>query len=703
MFNIVNKKNIVIVILLIIFLLGTYFLRVQSNGVSANTKTIEEICGDYPLGFVKIDIETKPNYIFTNDPEFPTKKLFDIEGNTVLVNSFIECEHYTSGGWNYSPQVNDTIERENCEELEDLQSTSLSNIRFAFNDIKLNQFYKDYGINCIGKLKSKFYSNEQEFYEVYYSRSLYVVISQLLPLGILIFSTVKIINKNFLFFCLFALLIYSQVIFSYNYSLNTLNNVSFFSGLMLLLHFFIPKDEFNANKLIPKMKFPTIKKILKRIFNILKKCLLNEKNSLLYFIPFLVAIYDYDYFPFLAVISISIIYLTNNEITLKKSWLRFSFFSFLLVRLLSAINLTFTDTWLRISQKNYSLDYRFIDMQEAFMSLYCSQSNVGDTFLIYGSSRSMTCPYNISYGPFFEFINLKVNPWTATLTTSILIFILIFLFYNSLLKNESSKNSYLVTIFFFSPSLNFVLERMNLDIFIVIVLVISYRYIKNEYVRNLVIFMLALIKYYPAFIFISNIAQKLISKKLKTIKIDLAFISIFIGTILLSFLYFGIEFKQPIRPIRSDRTFGLLSEAQNLQHAFNVNTIYGYFFLFLLLIYIIFLINKSFIYSRLYESNIDFTFINMFLALSFFANYDYRLIILLVPIKAILNSKNRLLLFSYSLFVFSSPGLLYSYQNHFYLVEDYFFVYIDIPFYFLLSILIVEYINFIKIKTSSSN
>lgn len=271
MFNLVIKKNIVIVILLITFLLGAYFFRVQSNGVSTNTKTIGEICGDYPLGFVKIDFENNPNYIFTNDPEFLTKKLFDIEGNTVLVNSFIECEHYMSGGWNYSPQVNDTIEKENCEEFEDLQSTSLSNIRFAFNDIKLNQFYKDYGINCIGKLKSKFYSNEQEFYEVYYSRSLYVFISQLLPLGILIFSTVKIVNKKFLFICLFSLLIYSQVIFSYNYSFNSLNNASFFSGLMLLIYFFNPNDEFNAKKLIPRIKIPTIKKIFKRSFNILEE------------------------------------------------------------------------------------------------------------------------------------------------------------------------------------------------------------------------------------------------------------------------------------------------------------------------------------------------------------------------------------------------------------------------------------------------
>ena len=38
-----------------------------------------------------------------NDPSYLTVQLYDIEENTVFVNSFIECEHYVSGGWNYSP------------------------------------------------------------------------------------------------------------------------------------------------------------------------------------------------------------------------------------------------------------------------------------------------------------------------------------------------------------------------------------------------------------------------------------------------------------------------------------------------------------------------------------------------------------------------------------------------------------------------
>ena len=64
---------------------------------------IEEICGNYPEGFEKLDISSDPNYVFVNDPNYSTKQLFDAEGNKVFVNSFIECEHYVSGGWGFSP------------------------------------------------------------------------------------------------------------------------------------------------------------------------------------------------------------------------------------------------------------------------------------------------------------------------------------------------------------------------------------------------------------------------------------------------------------------------------------------------------------------------------------------------------------------------------------------------------------------------
>ena len=64
---------------------------------------VEELCGVYPEDFEKLDISSNPDFVFTNDPNYSTKQLFDTAGNKISVNSFVECEHYVSGGWNFTP------------------------------------------------------------------------------------------------------------------------------------------------------------------------------------------------------------------------------------------------------------------------------------------------------------------------------------------------------------------------------------------------------------------------------------------------------------------------------------------------------------------------------------------------------------------------------------------------------------------------
>ena len=71
---------------------------------------VVELCGDYPQDFEKVDFSSNPDFVFENDINFSSKQLFDSEGNTVFVNSFIECEHYVSGGWDYSPLKNNEIQ-----------------------------------------------------------------------------------------------------------------------------------------------------------------------------------------------------------------------------------------------------------------------------------------------------------------------------------------------------------------------------------------------------------------------------------------------------------------------------------------------------------------------------------------------------------------------------------------------------------------
>ena len=67
---------------------------------------VTNICGETPENFLRVDISSNPNYVFINDPNYNAKQLFDSEGNTVFVNSYNECQHYVTGGWDYTPAKN---------------------------------------------------------------------------------------------------------------------------------------------------------------------------------------------------------------------------------------------------------------------------------------------------------------------------------------------------------------------------------------------------------------------------------------------------------------------------------------------------------------------------------------------------------------------------------------------------------------------
>ena len=60
--------------------------------------------------FIDIDISNDPSFIFQNDIEYEAVKLYDSDGNSVIVNSFFECQHYVKGGWDVIPnQINESF------------------------------------------------------------------------------------------------------------------------------------------------------------------------------------------------------------------------------------------------------------------------------------------------------------------------------------------------------------------------------------------------------------------------------------------------------------------------------------------------------------------------------------------------------------------------------------------------------------------
>lgn len=59
----------------------------------------EKICGKSDIIPDFDAIGNNPNFVFENDPNFTTLRLFDIDGNIVNVNSWLECANYVNGGW----------------------------------------------------------------------------------------------------------------------------------------------------------------------------------------------------------------------------------------------------------------------------------------------------------------------------------------------------------------------------------------------------------------------------------------------------------------------------------------------------------------------------------------------------------------------------------------------------------------------------
>lgn len=62
--------------------------------------SLTELCGNVPEDFKNLEVSSNPNYIFEVDPNFDPVILYNADGTPIQVNSFAECEHYFSGGWN---------------------------------------------------------------------------------------------------------------------------------------------------------------------------------------------------------------------------------------------------------------------------------------------------------------------------------------------------------------------------------------------------------------------------------------------------------------------------------------------------------------------------------------------------------------------------------------------------------------------------
>ena len=197
-------------------------------------RKIENACGKIPENYIKPEISNNPNYVFRSDSNYQNRVLWDETSNIVIVNSFIECEHYFTGGWNYfSKEYYSENEEISCLQLDKLKDQNLTSGFVYFKNISLKEFFVDKNSLCMGSIQNLSVDGNINYFEVQYSRTAYIFITQLIPILFLI-NFFKISWFRFALMLTFYQ-IFSQLLFNYYIGLNMFNSVSIFSSLALLI------------------------------------------------------------------------------------------------------------------------------------------------------------------------------------------------------------------------------------------------------------------------------------------------------------------------------------------------------------------------------------------------------------------------------------------------------------------------------------
>ena len=356
--------------------------------------------------------------------------------------------------------------------------------------------------------------------------------------------------------------------------------------------------------------------------------------------------------------------------------------TFYVLKFIFSTSSKFDNYWMNMSQKSYGGLQRFWDIQLMYLGMNCNSdtSKINSekyTFLFGDISKS--CPFDIGWGPLVNNFSLNIDIWDATLFTGLIGFILILLTHRIVLK--TSSDIFLTSIIFISPPVNFVFERMNIDLFIFLVAyLLLVQFEKNYVFKGLIFLILILVKSHPIG-FIPGLILYALLKKNK--KISLYMFSI--GTISsLAILFYSnaasyINSKVYVNDF--GRSFGLLGNYEILNFIRNdVGNIILAMFLILYLL-LLFGLNLHIIqnFNTLYTFKMDYlttSAFTWFLFVSLFENFDYRISFIIILSGLVGLDKNKSTLTAFFIFIFLSPLNIYgesaigTYNILFYVIKN---------------------------------
>jgi len=305
-------------------------------------------------------------------------------------------------------------------------------------------------------------------------------------------------------------------------------------------------------------------------------------------------------------------------------------FSFYILRYFTSLSKNFNDLWIRLSPSIYTGDIRFWDLQLNIISMKCIFGKVDNYYIKFSTTAYKSCPYSAKYGPLSTKIPFFGDIWIGTLIFSFLGISMLLFIYLLLRKQDVSFILLLSSLMLITP-MNFLIERMNIDIFILLLLALAMNfYTKYPKFAIVLITLLALYKLHPIGVLfgLAFYSHFIDSKKNFNFIINAIF-SFFVLYILDAIFFTNNLLDTEWRPAALNMTFGMLSDAIIISNTINTNYIVIYCFMVLIVALIVILFDLSKVINfesfnnnekLIYISSIFLFFINFL-----YANYDYRI------------------------------------------------------------------------------
>ncbi len=407
---------------------------------------------------------------------------------------------------------------------------------------------------------------------------------------------------------------------------------------------------------------------------------------------------DYDLFVAFALFFIVYLFFVkqNIEVTRVHKLLTYIcvFLFFFIIRLLPIFDKNYLHLWNRIAQQNYLIgdgyflsENIFLDLQLTLFSLSCN-TNYSTYKIKYSSdyldSSILTCPYDTPYGYVLNFIQINGNIWNLTVVIATILLFSIYIIYIDTVKNFNGKKFLLCTLLFLSPPINFLLFRLNIDIFIfLIVFIFAFKLRENFIIKTAAVFIATLIKFYTISIIFFDLVFKFIEKSYR----HFVALTILLIVSIMYVIFFESNSEFLIwfyKPIESNINFGIFNDALYISQIFGISWIISYIILLFLVFGFVIIIPKEKVYLDL-NSN-ELAVLALFLSTALFTNFDYRLVFLLLLIKPFLLNKINLSLISMTIFMYTSPSLLHAYESYYKIIRNDEIFFLDYSFYFFVAI-----------------